>query len=370
MIERASNIVNLASVDAALRRRRLDVLPRNEFQAQVRLEKRRADRSKAALSLVVLRLDGQSLMGTNDLRYLIRDLTVRKRETDIIGYVDNCLLAILLPYTDSKSAAIFCRLIEDRVDTPHLNIQSATYPDMHFDLLLDGQDLEDDPEPAVLERVPLRRRASRAIKRIIDIAGALALMVLTSPVMLVTALAVKVGSPGPIIFRQSRMGMGGLPFTFYKFRSMRIESDDRAHREYVEKLIAGQNDEINQGSRDKPVYKMRSDPRITPVGRIIRKTSIDELPQLWNVLKGEMSLVGPRPPVPYETAGYQSWHLRRLQEMRPGITGLWQVEGRSRTTFDDMVRLDLRYVRSWSLWLDMRISFKTVFVVLNWNGAD
>jgi hypothetical protein len=191
---------------------------------------------------------------------------VRKRETDIIGYVDNCLLAILLPYTDSKSAAIFCRLIEDRVDTPHLNIQSATYPDMHFDLLLDGQDLEDDPEPAVLERVPLRRRASRAIKRIIDIAGALALMVLTSPVMLVTALAVKVGSPGPIIFRQSRMGMGGLPFTFYKFRSMRIESDDRAHREYVEKLIAGQNDEINQGSRDKPVYKMRSDPRDEPGG--------------------------------------------------------------------------------------------------------
>jgi lipopolysaccharide/colanic/teichoic acid biosynthesis glycosyltransferase len=181
---------------------------------------------------------------------------------------------------------------------------------------------------------------------------------------------VKFGSPGPTIYRQSRIGMGGRRFTFYKFRSMRTDSNDRVHREYVEKLIAGQHEEINQGSSDKPVYKMRSDPRITPVGRIIRKTSIDELPQLWNVLKGEMSLVGPRPPVTYEAAKYQSWHMRRLQEMRPGLTGLWQVEGRSRTTFDDMVRLDLRYIRNWSLWLDIRILFKTVFVVLNWNGAD
>jgi lipopolysaccharide/colanic/teichoic acid biosynthesis glycosyltransferase len=370
MNERASNFESFTGMDAAVRRRRLDVLPRDEFRVQVRLEKRRSDRSKAALSLVVLRLEGQSLMGTNDLRYLIKDLTVRKRETDIIGYVNNGVLAILLPYTDSDSVAAFCRLINDRVDAPHLRMQSATYPDVRFDTLLDGQDIAADLEPASVDRIPLRRRISLAAKRLMDIVGALVLMVLASPIMLVTALAVKFSSPGPIIFRQSRVGLGGLPFNFYKFRSMRTDNDDRVHREYVEKLIKGQTQEINQGSSEKPVYKLRSDPRITPVGRFIRKTSIDELPQLWNVLKGEMSLVGPRPPVPYEAAKYQSWHMRRLQEMRPGITGLWQVEGRSRTTFDDMVRLDLRYVRNWSLWLDIRILFKTIFVVLNGDGAD
>ena len=370
MIERAPNFVERAGFDAALQRRRLDVLPRAEFRTQVRLEKRRSDRSKAPLSLIVVRFDGQPLMGTNDLRGLLTDLTNRKRETDIIGYLDNDLIGFLLPYTNSNSVSFFLRLIGDRVDAPHFKMQSATYPDVRFDALLGGQDIEDDPEHAAPERVSLRRRASLVVKRIIDIAFALVLVVITSPIILVTALAVKFGSPGPIIFRQSRVGMGGRKFNFYKFRSMRIDSNDRVHREYVEKLIAGQNAEINQGSSDKPVYKMRSDPRITPVGRIIRKTSIDELPQLWNVLKGEMSLVGPRPPVPYEAAKYQSWHMRRLQEMRPGLTGLWQVEGRSRTTFDDMVRLDLRYVRNWSLWLDIRILFKTVFVVLNWNGAD
>ncbi len=346
------------------------MLTRAEFRAQVRLEKRRADRSKVPLSLVVMRFDGQTLMGTNDLRDLIKDLNKRKRETDTMGNIDKGLIGFLLPYTDSKSAAVFCRLIEDRVDTPHLRMQSASYPDGRFDALLEGRDIEDDTEPAAPERVSLRRRASLAVKRIIDIAGALVLAVITSPIMLVTALAVKFGSPGPIIFRQSRIGMGGQTFMFYKFRSMRTDSNDRVHRDYVEKLIAGQNEDINQGSSDKPVYKMRSDPRITAVGRFIRKTSIDELPQLWNVLKGEMSLVGPRPPVPYEAAKYQSWHMRRLREMRPGLTGLWQVEGRSRTTFDDMVRLDLRYIRTWTLGMDIRILFKTVFVVLNWNGAD
>ena len=142
------------------------------------------------------------------------------------------------------------------------------------------------------------------------------------------------------------------------------------HREYVTKLIAGRHHEINEGDLGKPTYKLRSDSRITPVGRYLRKTSIDELPQLFNVLKGEMSLVGPRPPMSYETENYQSWHMRRLQEVRPGITGLWQVEGRSKTSFDEMVRLDLRYVRNWSLWLDVKILFKTIIVVLRCDGAE
>jgi lipopolysaccharide/colanic/teichoic acid biosynthesis glycosyltransferase len=147
------------------------------------------------------------------------------------------------------------------------------------------------------------------------------------------------------------------------------DSNDRIHRDYVAKLIRGHTNEINQGDAKKPLYKMKADPRVTRVGAVLRKFSLDELPQLLNVLKGEMSLVGPRPPLPYETEAYQAWHLRRILEMKPGITGLWQVSGRSKTTFEEMVRLDVRYIQEWSLWLDLKILIKTVKVVIWPVGA-
>ena len=162
--------------------------------------------------------------------------------------------------------------------------------------------------------------------------------------------AIKLTSPGPVIFRQTRLGRRGNPLSFLKFRSMKSENDDRVHREYVLKLIDGQHAQLNQGKEDNSLYKLKNDSRITAVGKIIRKLSIDELPQFFNVLQGEMSLVGPRPPMPFEVEKYKSWHLRRILEVKPGITGLWQVEGRSRTSFDDMVRLDIRYVQNSSLW--------------------
>jgi lipopolysaccharide/colanic/teichoic acid biosynthesis glycosyltransferase len=149
---------------------------------------------------------------------------------------------------------------------------------------------------------------------------------------------------------------------------MHFSADDRIHREYVAALIAG-DEEANQGGADTPLYKLKSDPRVTRVGQFLRKTSLDELPQLFSVLKGDMSLVGPRPPVPYEVEKYQSWHLRRILEVRPGITGLWQVEGRSKISFNDMVRLDLQYIRSCSLSSDLRILLKTVKAVLKRDGA-
>ena len=183
------------------------------------------------------------------------------------------------------------------------------------------------------------------------------------------ALLIKATSPGPVIFRQLRLGQKGVRIQFYKFRSMRTGTDDQIHRKYVEKLIKGNVDEINQGERDRPLYKIKEDPRVTGVGKIIRKLSIDELPQLYNVLKGEMSLVGPRPPLPYEVEKYEPWHLRRILEVKPGITGLWQVEGRSKTSFNDMVRLDLRYVQNWSLLLDLKILVRTVKAVLKPTGA-
>jgi lipopolysaccharide/colanic/teichoic acid biosynthesis glycosyltransferase len=165
------------------------------------------------------------------------------------------------------------------------------------------------------------------------------------------------------------VGEKGKRFSFYKFRSMYWNTDDRIHREYVANLIKGEHEGVNQGDGEKPLYKIKRDPRVTPVGKIIRKLSIDELPQLYNVLKGEMSLVGPRPPLPYEVEKYDSWHLRRILEVKPGITGLWQVDGRSTTSFDEMVRLDLRYARNWSVWLDLKILAKTIKAVLRPSGA-
>jgi exopolysaccharide biosynthesis polyprenyl glycosylphosphotransferase len=351
-------------------RRQPDVLSRQAFLDQLQLEKRRTDRSKVPLSLVLMRLVADGGTDIGDVRDILTELANSTRETDVIGYLGEGRIALLLPYSNEQAAETFSKQVLDRVDAPPVTIDVATYPDEPLESLLEAGRTSGEPIPLVIQRPTSKSRFEFTVKRWIDLVGASVLIVLASPLMLATALAVKLSSPGPVIFRQTRVGRGGKPFTFYKFRSMRVNNDDRVHREYVAKLIDGRTAEINQGDAAKPAYKMKSDPRITAVGRIIRKTSIDELPQLFNVLKGEMSLVGPRPPVTYEAENYQSWHMRRLQQVRPGMTGLWQVEGRSRTTFDEMVRLDLRYIRNWSLALDFRILLKTVGVVIRGDGAD
>jgi len=177
------------------------------------------------------------------------------------------------------------------------------------------------------------------------------------------------------VFRQLRLGRGGAPFVFYKFRTMTHGADDTVHRDFVARLIAGQapgaptsqapaGDEAAQGG-----FKLQHDPRVTRLGRFLRRTSLDELPQLFNVLRGDMSLVGPRPPIPYEARHYRAWHLRRLLQLKPGITGPWQVSGRSQVPFDDMVRMDLRYIARSSLGLDLLLLARTVGVVFSGRGA-
>ncbi len=208
-----------------------------------------------------------------------------------------------------------------------------------------------------------------AIKRFIDIMGSIVGLILFGPIMILIAILIKFSSPGPILFKQKRVGYLGKEFTFIKFRSMRIDMDDQIHQEYVKKLIEGKNDEINMGTEDKPVYKIVDDPRVTAVGAFIRKTSLDELPQFFNVLIGDMSLVGPRPPIPYEVDVYKNWHLKRIAEVKPGITGMWQAYGRSETTFDDMVRYDIHYVNNQSMWLDLKILFATIGSVFKSKGA-
>jgi exopolysaccharide biosynthesis polyprenyl glycosylphosphotransferase len=213
------------------------------------------------------------------------------------------------------------------------------------------------------------RKASQLSKRCVDMAGSLAAILVAAPVLAGIAALIKLTSKGPVLFRQERVGQYGRKFTFLKFRSMYVNNDSAIHREFMKTLIAGSADSKHAHGQQQPVYKLTNDRRITWIGRFLRKTSFDELPQFLNVLRGDMSLVGPRPPIPYEVEDYDIWHRRRLLEVKPGITGLWQVSGRSRTTFDEMVRLDLQYAKSWSLWLDLKILLRTPRAVAAGDGA-
>ncbi|MCA1613506.1 MAG: sugar transferase [Acidobacteria bacterium] len=217
-----------------------------------------------------------------------------------------------------------------------------------------------------LFREPLSQWA-RVAKRGFDILAAALALVALSPFWLVIALLIRLDSRGPVFYRQERVGMDGRIFLFLKFRTMRAGADDAAHREYQRKLIAGASD-TNLGDERRPVYKLHDDPRVTRVGRVLRRLSLDELPQLLNVLRGDMSVVGPRPPIPYEVEAYELWHRKRL-DMKPGLTGLWQVSGRNRLSFDEMVRLDLFYIENWSFLLDLKIILRTLPVILRGDDA-
>jgi lipopolysaccharide/colanic/teichoic acid biosynthesis glycosyltransferase len=196
------------------------------------------------------------------------------------------------------------------------------------------------------------------MKRLMDVVGSILAIIAFSPALAAIALAIKLTSKGPVLFKQRRVGQHGKSFVFLKFRSMVVNNDASAHKEYVTKLIGGRA-ERKPAEGTQGLYKMTNDPRVTKIGAFLRRTSLDELPQFFNVLTGEMSLVGPRPAIAYEVEAYETWHRNRVLEAKPGITGLWQVHGRSRVQFDDMVRLDLRYAKSWSPWMDVKILLRT-----------
>ena len=217
-----------------------------------------------------------------------------------------------------------------------------------------------------LFRSPLSS-AARVAKRMSDILIAASASLVLFPVSLLVAILIKLDSRGPVLYRQERVGMDGRIFLFYKFRTMKVNADDSLHREAYRKNIAGLA-EANDGDRHRPIYgKLREDPRITRVGRVIRRISLDEVPQLLNVLRGEMSIVGPRPPIPYEVESYDLWHRKRL-DMKPGLTGLWQVSGRNRLPFEEMVKLDLFYIENWSLLFDLKIILRTVLAIVRGDG--
>lgn len=356
------------------------LLPEPLFLRALRLERKRAERSRKPFVLMLLELPEPSRSGKgNLLNQAVPVLLSSIRETDIAGWHQETLalgvifaeLGVTQP--ESPLATLRARvtgLLQSVLRAEELARIRITFHCFPEDWGQSGAGLKVEKEklyPDVVKRDE-SRQLSRALKRSIDILGSALGLLLLSPVLAVIALAIKLSSPGPVLFRQKRIGRYGVAFTCLKFRSMHTGNDPRIHMEYVKRLIEG-NASRDAAETNGRVYKITADPRLTRVGRFLRKTSLDELPQFLNVLRGDMSMVGPRPPIPYELEVYDVWHRRRLLEVRPGVTGLWQVSGRSRIPFDDMVRLDLRYAKTWSLWLDFQILLRTPRAVFSGEGA-
>ncbi len=284
------------------------------------------------------------------------------RDGKIIGMVDDIRGILERERVDEMLVCLsveakFSTVTRIIADARDLGIVLRIVPETSEGAVLKKLDIEEFENEFVITFFREQLLLQLLVKRIVDIGISATTLLVMSPVMLITALMIKLTSPGPVLFAQDRVGMNQRRFRLYKFRSMVVDADER------KKELAHLNE------LDGPAFKMGNDPRITPIGRIIRKTSIDELPQLFNVLKGEMSLVGPRPPLPDEVSKYQ-WLFRRRLSVKPGITCVWQVSGRSGTTFDEWMKMDKQYVENWSLLLDFKILLKTIPAVLLCRGAS
>ena len=344
------------------------VLPQEEFLERLRIEKRRVDRVGNPLSMALFFLKEELLADVKKLREFLVSIQRDTRETDLKGWVKRNIFGLLMLDTDGSRAQKCVELLVNGRTKTACDFLTVTYPDNLFHEILEKA--EAVPGILPLESLETAGDASvrQILKRGLDILGALIGLICFSPVMLMTAIAIKLTSSGPILFRQTRLGRRGNHFDFLRFRSMTASKDDRVPREYVFNPINGKYDQVNPGNRGNPLYNLKNDSHISPVGKTIRKLGLDQLPQLLNVLKGEMSLVGPRPPIPHEVEKFKSGHLRRILAIKPGITGLWQVEGSSPSSLDEMIRLDLRYVQNWSFSLDLKILVKTVRQLLMTQG--
>jgi exopolysaccharide biosynthesis polyprenyl glycosylphosphotransferase len=350
------------------------------FRKVLSLERKRSARSRQRFVLMLLKVGllVEDDAGGEVLDSINRALLTSTRETDLRGwYKKDMELGVICTEIGSGSITSILNTLHSRVCSAlrtNLDLEQMNLIHVSFHVFPDNLDLENGSRPADKSLYPdlhsqdKSTKASQSIKRSIDIIGSACALVLCSPLLILIAIAIRLTSKGPILFKQARLGQFGARFTFFKFRSMYVQSSSKLHQDYVRRFIAGGQEPAHPDGQS-GIYKIQNDPRVTPVGRFLRKTSLDELPQFLNVLKGEMSLVGPRPPIPYEVEKYELWHRRRFLELKPGITGLWQVEGRSRTKFDEMVRLDLKYGRTWSPWLDIKILLRTPAAVLKGDGA-
>jgi len=353
------------------------LLGTDEFAGMISRERKRSDRS--GKGFVLMLVESHALFAHLKTSQKLGDALLScVRDTDLAGWHrDHQMIGVIFTEIATESSESTIKILRTRV-TEALREQLTA-----DQLLLVRISYHYYPEDSahgtggndisvIYPDVTSKRASKRAwhsLKRAIDVVGSLVALTVGGPIFLLIALAIKLTSPGPVFFRQTRVGQYGIPFTFLKFRSMFVNCDPTIHKQYVQQLIAGRAERMPSDNAKEGVYKLTKDPRITRVGSFLRRTSLDELPQFINVLKGEMSLVGPRPAVVYEVEAYNLWHRNRILEVKPGITGLWQVNGRSRVKFDDMVRLDLRYARSSSLWLDLKILVMTPLAVVFGEGA-
>ncbi len=366
-IGRASSLARMINLRNTLRsinlrgpRRGISIHDADSFRQLIRRERYRADRAGHRFALIAIRFLHSSEQSARDEADVIHWLQQELRITDDVGELDHGRIGVLLPDTDREGAEVVADRIRLECMTVELpnEIEISVYPELgqHTAPPLDPQRQPETVNQSMslmqslfVERTPLWKRS-------LDVLGASIAILATSPLLLGIAVAIKVTSPGPVFFAQARSGLGGRPYRIWKFRTMCQDAAEKHHM-----LLA-----LNE--QDGPAFKMRDDPRVTTLGRFLRKTSLDELPQLWNVLAGEMSLVGPRPLPCQETEACEPWQQYRL-DVTPGITCIWQVHGRSRVSFGDWMRMDLQYIRSRSPLRDARLLCKTLPAVLSGRGA-
>ncbi|HEY1580397.1 MAG TPA: sugar transferase [Terracidiphilus sp.] len=352
------------------------VLGEETFKRMIAVERKRTERSREPFLLMLIEAGRPHGADRNakPLDKIVFAMLSSTRETDVVGwYRGRTTVGVMFTGLAVQDRSIVLSTILGRVSAAlrdELPSDQFSQISLSFHFFPDDWDHENSARPSNPVLYPdlvsanNGKRSLLVIKRAMDIFGSALMLILCAPLLTIIAAAVKISSRGPVLFKQDRVGQYGRRFTFLKFRSMCADNDPSVHKEYMTKLIAGEAERMPLRAAGEGVYKLAQDTRVTGIGRFLRKTSLDELPQLLNVLRGDMSLVGPRPPIPYELAAYQTWHRRRLLEVKPGITGLWQVTGRSRVKFDDMVRLDLRYAMSWSPWLDVKILARTPRAVI------
>jgi lipopolysaccharide/colanic/teichoic acid biosynthesis glycosyltransferase len=355
-------------------------LPETEFRRLLCHERKRSERSRKSFLLMLVRHKTPKVYdGKPALERVVRPLGGLIRETDTFGWFEsNTVLGVI--FSELGNAELSAAV--ERIESKTVSALQSTLPAnqvgaFQISFYSYPRSWKDGGGYALLDPVLYpdlfdlneSKRASLLLKRLIDIVGSSLALILLSPIFAILAMLIKLTSKGPVFFRQQRLGQFQVPFAFLKFRSMHVATNTEIHRAYVKKFIAGRAEPNSSGGNHRRVYKLTNDPRVTWIGKFMRRTSLDEIPQFWNVLVGQMSLVGPRPPIGYEIEAYDVWHRRRLREAKPGITGLWQVHGRSRTTFDDMVRLDLRYSRMCSPMSDLKILLQTPRAVFSGDGA-
>jgi lipopolysaccharide/colanic/teichoic acid biosynthesis glycosyltransferase len=348
------------------------------FSRLLGLERKRSERSGDPFALMLVHIENLVQIGAGtEITKIGVALCLGTRATDIIGWYENHFtLGVIFTGLKGADRNSIKSAILKRVQQAlyrHLNFAQVNRIQISFHFYPEERDKTKTAASSDRTLYPDLIKADESssfytvVKRTADVLGSLSVLILLLPLLAIIAALVKLSSKGPVLFKQRRLGKFGKGFLFLKFRTMYVDNDPEIHQRYVRELIQQKKDTA-EASVD-GIYKIKNDARVTPLGRFLRRSSLDELPQFFNVLSGDMALVGPRPPIPYEFECYSTWHRRRVIEVKPGITGLWQVHGRSRTTFDEMVRLDLEYIRKQSLGLDLKILLKTPAAVLSGEGA-